>query len=168
MQLFRGFKRELCTADWRICVSVGLTSGLLCGIILWLAGGNAVYQQICGDSVVQIPSYWLFLKQVVALILGLALGLLVGRQCTCSFRCRKKAIAWWISGYSAMLLWILIFFSGRGEVLSLLLLVWSIISFLIAIEWFARECLLSALLLLIGILWMMGSFGLTIRIILWN
>ena len=168
MNLFRGFKRELWTTDWRICLLWGMIACLACGAVLWLAGGASVYRQICGECVVPIPALWLFLRQGTALILGLSLGLILGRQCNCSERGRKRGIGWWLSGYIAMLSWLLIFLSGWGEVLSLLLLAWSILSFILAIEWFARESLLSACLLVIGILWMMGSFGLTIRIILWN
>ena len=168
MNLIRGFKRELWTADLRICLLWGLIACLLCGAVLWLAGGASVYRRLCGECVVPIPAVWLFLRQGTALLLGLSFGLIAGRQCACSDRGRKRGIGWWLSGYVAMLLWLLIFLCGWGEVLSLILLAWSILSFAVALEWFARESLLSAFLLLTGILWMIGSFGLTMRIILWN
>lgn len=168
MNLIRDFKRELRMTDWRICLLCGLIACLSCGVVLWLAGGASVYRQLCGECVVPIPAVWLFLRQGTALILGLSLGLIGGRQCSTSVRRRNRGIGWWLSGYISMLLWLLIFLCGWGEVLSLIILAWSIISFVIAIEWFAGESLLSAVLLLIGILWMIGSFGLTMRIILWN
>ena len=168
MNLIRGFKREVWATDWRICLLIGLCACLLCGGVLWLAGGAATYRQICGDCIVPIPAAWLICRQCTALLLGLALGIILGRQSCCCVRGRIYGIVWWTVGYVAMLLWLLLFLSGKYEVLAVILLAFSICALAIALDRFARESLLSATVLLVGILWIMGSFGFVLRIILWN
>ena len=168
MNLIRGFKRELWATDLRICLLIGLGACLLCTAVLWLAGGVAAYRLLCGDCNVPLPSVWLVGRQCTALLLGLGLGIILGRQSSCAVQGRIAGIVWWLVGYITLLLCLLLFMGGNFRVLSVILLAGSILAFALATDRFARESLLSALLLIVGILWMMGSFGLILRIILWN
>ena len=168
MRLIRGFQREFCTVDWRICILTGLLSWILCAGILWLAGGEVVYRQLCLDSQGGRAWGWIFFRQGLSICLGLSLGIYMGRSCNCAARGRYKGILWWIIGYIAWLVGVFLFLGGQFEIPCLLFLAVSILALGIALEWLARDCLLAAILLSVGILWMMGSFGQTIRIILWN
>lgn len=168
MRILREFKRDLLCTDLRICLLSALLAWVLCGLSLWLAGGTIRYRELCGLCSAPPPLLWICLRQCSALVFGFALGIIIGTPSCCSSGWRKQGTLWWIAGFVATLLWQFVFLGIGSELGTLFLLTGAILCFLAALLPFARESLLSALLLSIGILWMIGSFGLILTIILWN
>ena len=166
MGMVRAFRRTIRALDLRICLLGVSLSCLVCSFVLWIGGGGAAYRRVCGECICPSSSLWLVCRQGVGMLLALSYAVYRG-QC-CRPRKGKWGDGWWLSGYLAMLLWLFLFLGGNFEVWSLLFLSWSILSFVFAIEWFARESLFAAVLLAVGVLWMIGGYGLALRIILWN
>ena len=167
MGILRTFQRELKGADWRTCVAGGLVALLLAGLACLIGGGSASYAQLCGECSPNFGKIWVICRQCAAGLLGAAWGLYEGQCCTRN-GWRKQGRIRWLSGMISMLIWMVLFLSGGCEILSVLLYAWAIYSFISAIEWFLRESLLSGVLLGSVVLWMMGNFLISLRIILWN
>ena len=166
MGIIRSYKREFHLIDWRISLLAGILSCILTGIVCLLAGGMAAYRHLWGECTLVRPVVWIGCIQGSALLLGIALGTYWG-QCGWCMKGKSGGLCRWLIGFLAMLLWIALFLKGC-ELLSIVIFACSIIVTVSAIEWFLRESLLSATVLVVGVLWMMSSFFLNLRIILWN
>lgn len=168
MRILREFKRDLLCTDLRLCLLSASLAWVLSGLSLWLAGGAIRYRELCGLCRAPTPLLWLCLRQASAFVLGFALGIVIGKSTCASSDWRRKGILWWCIGFAATLLWQFLFLGIGSQLGTLLLLITAILCFLATLLPFARESLLSASLLAVGILWMIGSFGLILTIILWN
>ena len=166
MGIIRSYKREFGSVDWRVSLMTGVLSCIFTGIVYLLAGGAVAYRRLWGECALARPIVWLGCLQGLALLSGIALGIYCG-QCGWCVKGKRDGIFRWLLGFFTMLLWIALFLKGC-ELLSIVVFVCSIIAMVSAIEWFLRESLLSATVLVVGVLWMMSSFFLNLRIILWN
>lgn len=168
MRILNGFKRELSCTDFRISLLSALAAWVLGGIVLLISGAVKCYSTLCRPNCAPSPALWLSARLCFCLLMGLALGLILGR-CTCNRRFfLRRGIIFWCLCFGFSILWQLFFFGFGWEFVGLIWLAVSLFCGLTALSCFANESLLAALLLLIGLIWTCISFLLSLLIILWN
>lgn len=168
MRILTGFKREIDCADWRICAVAALATWFAGGLSLLISGATGYYQLLCKPAIAPGTVLWLILWMGYYLLLGIALGLVLGRCGIGRRSLTRRGVVFWSLLLISSLLWVPLFFSAGLRVTALLLIVLAVSFGLCALSSFAVESLLSALLLLICLWWNIFSFLLTLLIILWN
>lgn len=168
MRIFKGFKREICCADWRVCMVIALATWVAGALSLLLSGAVGCYQLLCKPLLAPGSLTWLLGWMLFYLLLGTALGLTLGRCAFCRPSLFRRGILFWSLFLICTLLWIVLFFGVGLRITALLLIVLAICFGMCTLIPFASESQLSALLMIVCIWWELYGFLLTLLIILWN
>lgn len=168
LRIINGFKREICCADWRVCILWALVTWIVGALSLLLSGAGGCYHLLCKPMLAPGTAVWLLLWMGFYLLLGTALGLTVGRCTLFRPSLRRRGLVFWCLFLFCSLLWVPLFFGAGLQVTSLLIIVLAVCFGCCTLTPFASESLLAALLLFVCIWWQLFSFLLTLLIILWN
>ena len=168
MRIWKGFKREICMTDWRICTLLAVSVWIVGCASFLLSGASVGYHTLCKPSLAPRTIPWMLLWMGYYLLLGIALGLVIGRCSCCSKSLFRKGFIYWCLFLICSLLWTILFFSAGFQITAFILIVLSICFGCCTIIPFATESLLSACLLIICIWWQLYNFLLTLLLIFWN
>ncbi|MGM9647679.1 MAG: tryptophan-rich sensory protein [Eubacteriales bacterium] len=168
MRIVSGFKRELSCADLRVCLLTVAATWFAGALSLLFSGVGRCYCLLAMPAFAPGFVCWLILWMIHFILLGGALGLVLGQ---CSSCCRPRpgrGMLCWCLYLLCTLLWIPLFFAAGMSILSLLLIAAAVCFGLCTLTAFASRSLLSALCLLICIWWQIYGFLQSLLIILWN
>jgi tryptophan-rich sensory protein len=168
LRIWNGFKRELCCADLRICLLAALATWVAGALSLLLSGAVGCYRLLCRPSISPGSVVWIILWMGFYLLLGLALGLVIGKCSICRTSLVRRGVVCWGLFLLCNLIWVILFFGAGFEVTSLLMILLAICFGCSTLAPFATDSLLAALLMMLCIWWELYSFLLTLLIILWN
>lgn len=135
---------------------------------LLLSGAGGCYLRLEKPVFAPGLTFWLFLWMLHYVLLGLALGLVIGHCGVCRRSLIRRGVIGWSLYLVCSLCWVPLFFGAGWQITSLLLIAVTVCFGLCAFIPFAARSLLSALLLAICIWWQIYCFLQTLLIILWN
>lgn len=167
MRIFTSFKREIGCVDPRISLLSVAATWFIGTLSLLFSGVGACYCRLEMPRFAPCYLGWMILWMLHLILAGLALGLTLG-HCGCHKRLIGRGVVFWIFYLLCSLIWVPLFFTAGMRLTALLVIAATVFFGGCTLSVFASRCLLSALLMLMGMGWQCFCFLQMLLIILCN